>query len=62
MIDDYSVALEDINSFLIENPMVTLNVYLIDKIAEYGIACYLCARKHIPSSIILPMVRHSRHF
>ena len=61
-IGDYTIALEDINSIIIENPMVTLSAYLIDKIAEYGIACYICDKKHNPSSVVLPLVRHSRHF
>ena len=62
VINDYTVPLEDINSIMIENQAVTLTSRLINEIADYGIACYICNEKHIPLTMILPIERHSRHF
>lgn len=57
-----SIPLEDINCILIENQAVTLSAYFLQKVAEYGIALYVCDEKHLPNAVLLPMVRHSRHF
>lgn len=62
IIEDYAIPLEDINSIMIENQTVSLSAYLIDKITDFGIACYICNEKHNPLSMILPVNRHSRHF
>ncbi len=54
--------LEDINCILIENQAVRLSSYLLQKIADTGIALYVCDEKHLPNAVVLPLVRHSRHF
>lgn len=56
------IPLEDINCLLVENLSVACSGYLLQKLAEYGIAVYVCDEKHLPSAVLLPMVRHSRHF
>ena len=56
------IPLEDINCLLIENQSVILSSYLLQTLAEYGIALYVCDEKHLPNAVLLPMVRHSRHF
>lgn len=56
------IPLEDINCLLVENQSTTLSSYLLQKLAEYGIALYVCDEKHLPNAVLLPMVRHSRHF
>ena len=60
--DEISIPLEDINCILIENQTVTLSTYFLHKIADCGIALYVCDEKHLPNAVVLPMVRHSRHF
>ena len=57
-----SIPLEDINCILIENQTVSLSSYLLQKLLPYGIALYVCDEKHLPNAVLLPMVRHSRHF
>lgn len=59
---EISIPLEDINCILVENQTVTLSAYFIQKIADYGIALYVCDEKHLPNAVVLPMVKHSRHF
>ena len=60
--DEISIPLEDINCILIENQTVTLSAYFLQKVADCGIALYVCDEKHLPNAVVLPMVRHSRHF
>lgn len=60
--DEIQIPLEDINSILIENQSVTLSSYFLQKMAEMGIALYVCDEKHLPNAVVLPMVRHSRHY
>ena len=60
--DEVHIPLEDINCILIENQSVTLSAYLLQKVADSGIAFYVCDEKHLPNAVLLPMVRHSRHF
>ena len=59
---EVQIPLEDINSILIESQAVTLSSYFLQKMAEMGIAVYVCDEKHLPNAVLLPMVRHSRHF
>lgn len=60
--EEISIPLEDINCILIENQSVLLSTYFLQKIAECGIALYICDEKHLPNAVVLPMVKHSRHF
>lgn len=59
---EVSIPLEDINCILIENPSVMLSSYFLQKAADCGIAVYVCDGKHLPNAVVLPLVRHSRHF
>ena len=56
------IPLEDINCIIIENQTVTVSAYLLQKMADMGITVYVCDEKHLPNAVMLPMVRHSRHF
>lgn len=56
------IPLEDINCIIIENQTVTVSAYLLQKMADMGIAVYVCDEKHLPNAVLLSMVRHSRHF
>lgn len=60
--EEVQIPLEDINCIMIENQSVTVSAYFIQKAAEMGIAVYFCDEKHLPNAVLLPMVRHSRHF
>ena len=57
-----SFPLEDINCVLIVNQSVTVSAYMLQEFAKYGIALYVCDEKHLPNAVLLPMVKHSRHF
>ena len=35
---------------------------MLQEFAKYGIALYVCDEKHLPNAVLLPMVKHSRHF
>lgn len=59
---DISFPLEDINCVIIENQSVTVSTYMLQEFAKYGIALYVCDEKHLPNAVLLPMVKHSRHF
>lgn len=56
------IPLEDINCIIIENQSVTVSAYLLQKMADMGIAIFFCDEKHLPNAVLLPIVRHSRHF
>lgn len=56
------IPLEDINSILIENQSVTVSTYMLQKLADFGIALYVCDEKHLPNAVLLPLVCHSRHY
>lgn len=56
------IPLEDINCIIIENQTVTVSAYLLQKMADMGITVYVCDEKYLPNAVLLPMVRHSRHF
>lgn len=60
--NDISFPLEDIDSIMIENQTVKVSAYMLQKFAEMGIAVYVCDDKHMPNAVILPMLRHSRHY
>lgn len=62
MEEDIAIPLEDINCIMIENQAVSVSSYLLQKAADFGIAVYLCDEKHLPNAVVLPMVKHSRHF
>lgn len=56
------IPLEDINCILIENQSVFVSSYMLQTFANYGIAFYVCDEKHLPNAVLLPLVRHSRHY
>lgn len=61
-VGEVTIPLEDINCILIEDMTVSLSSYLLQACSEQGIAVYLCDEKHIPNTVLLPLVRHSRHY
>lgn len=57
-----SFPLEDINCVLIENQSVMVSSYMLQEFAKNEIALYVCDEKHLPNAVLLPLVKHSRHF
>lgn len=60
--DNIFFSMEDINCIIIENPYTNLSAYVIRELAKNEIVVYVCDEKHIPSAVLLPIVKHSRHF
>ena len=56
------IPLEDINCIIIENQTVAVSAYLLQKMADMGIAVYVCDEKHLPNAVLLPLAKHSRLF
>lgn len=61
-LDTLSFPMEDINCVMLENRQTMISSYLLSEFSTYGIAVYFCDEKHTPNSVLLPLVRHSRHF
>ena len=59
---DTSIPLEDINCIIIENQSVKLSSYFLQKATDENIIIYICDQKHIPATVIMPLLKHSRHF
>jgi CRISPR-associated protein Cas1 len=57
-----SIPLEDINCIVIENLHSVLSTFCFNKFSEYNIAVFFCNQKHIPSSVVLPLAAHYKHF
>lgn len=57
-----SFPLEDINCVLIENQSVMVSSYMLQEFAKNEIALYVCDEKHLSNAVLLPLVKHSRHF
>lgn len=60
--EQVSFPLEDINAIIIENGYAKLSAYALRQIADSGIVLYICDETHTPSAVMLPIVKHSRHF
>lgn len=58
----FTIPLEDINTILIEDMSIKLSSYFLQAVSRYGIAVYICDEKHMPNTVVLPMLCHSRHF
>lgn len=56
-----SIPLEDIECIACDTMQVTLNTYLLSKFSEYSITFFVTDKSHHPSSVCLPLLKHSRH-
>ena len=56
------IPIEDINSLMIENLATTVSAYMLQSLADEGVAVYVCNRQHIPNTVVLPLNKHSRHY
>lgn len=60
--EEHSIPIEDINSVIVENQTVLMSAYLLNELSENGVVVYICDKKHLPSTVIMPMLCHSRHY
>ena len=56
------VPLEDINCLVLEHAGIMISSGVLQRLSENGCLVYICDEKHLPSTVVLPMARHSRHF
>ena len=54
------IPLEDIDSVVIDNPILTFTVPAMTRLTENGAHVLLCDEKHLPTTLILPQYRHYR--
>ncbi len=52
--------IEDVSVLLIESHEVLLTSFLLNRLAEHGVALIVCDRKHLPCMAGLPFAGHSR--
>lgn len=60
--EDMCVPLEDINCLVLEHAGIMISSGVLQRLSENGCLVYICDEKHLPSTVVLPMARHSRHF
>ncbi|MGN0483100.1 MAG: type II CRISPR-associated endonuclease Cas1 [Lachnospiraceae bacterium] len=60
--EEIKIPMEDINCILIETQNVQVSAYFLQQAAELGVAVFVCDRTHTPNGVLLPLVRHSRHY
>lgn len=60
-----SESIEDLNSIVIEDQLSSASAYAINKLAQNHVLAIICDDKHMPCSIVLPLVgtnlMHKRH-
>ena len=59
--DTAKIPLEDIGCIVADSPQISLNIYLLTKLAEYAVALIIDDKSHTPSGVCLPFAKHSRH-
>ena len=57
---DDTVPIEDIDTVLIENRHCILSAALLGALAQSGVALFICDEFHMPCSVLLPYLQHSR--
>jgi len=55
-----TVPVEDIDTILIENRQCVLSAALLGALAENGAVVFICDKYHMPCSVLLPYLQHSR--
>ena len=60
--EDMCVPLEDINCLVLEHAGIMISSGVLQRLSENGCLVYICDEKHLPSTVVLPIARHSRHF
>jgi len=55
-----TLPIEDIAVLMLESQEVLLSSALLDRLAEHEVLLFACSRKHMPSMVGVPFVKHSR--
>lgn len=58
--EEIAVPLEDVDTLLVENSRTTLSTRLIAALGEHQVSTVFSDNKRLPSTILLPALRHSR--
>ncbi|MCL2053785.1 MAG: type II CRISPR-associated endonuclease Cas1 [Oscillospiraceae bacterium] len=53
-------AIEDIDTILIENRQTTVSTALLGRLAQSGVALFICDEYHLPCAVLTPYLQHSR--
>jgi CRISPR-associated protein Cas1 len=56
-----TIPLEDIAVIIADNSEIIFSANILQALAEYGIALFICDKSHIPSGLFLPFHQHSRY-
>ncbi len=59
---DISIPVEDINCLVLEGRAIKVSTYMLEFMSSQGVVVFMCDEKHIPSTVVLPLSIHSRHF
>ncbi len=54
-----SIPIEDVGFILIESPLITVSVALLQTLVEHNVATVICDKAHLPSGYILPQTSHT---
>ncbi|MCL2082910.1 MAG: type II CRISPR-associated endonuclease Cas1 [Oscillospiraceae bacterium] len=57
---EHSFPIEDINAVLLESQQITITTAAMAKLAQYGVALFVCDEKHLPCGVLHSMAQHSR--
>ena len=57
--EDMCVPLEDINCLVLEHAGIMISSGVLQRLSENGCLVYICDEKYLPSTVVLPMARHS---
>ena len=57
-----TLAIEDIDTLLIENRQTTLSTALMGSLAKSGVALFICDEYHMPCAVLTPYLQHSRQY
>ncbi len=56
------LPLSDIKNIFIDNVYINISVYVLQKLAKYGINTIICDEMHLPCSNILPLNTHYKPY
>ncbi|MCL2634916.1 MAG: type II CRISPR-associated endonuclease Cas1 [Oscillospiraceae bacterium] len=59
---DASLAIEDIDTILIENRRTIISTALLGSLAKSGVALFICDEYHMPCAVLQPYLQHSRQY
>ena len=51
--------IEDLGVLLLEHPQITITQALLQALGEAGVVTIICAKNHLPESLLLPLTKHT---